>query len=159
MNIDITSLKNHFEKNIILDTTYTFSKEEVKDTDINELKPITIKGYLSMNALDQIEIDILVTGIMVLTCAKTLKPVPYPFSFKIEGEIEEILEEMGESVRKNENTIDLLPIIWENILTEVPMRVVSDDISDFKEEGNGWKVITEEKQRTNPELEKLKDLL
>ena len=159
MIIDLTKLKNHFENSISLDTTYTFKEEEIKNTDIEELKPITLKGYLFKNALEQIEIDLLVTGTMILTCAKTLKPVLYPFSFKIEGEIEELFEEIGQSIRKNQNTIDILPIIWENIVTEVPMRVISDDLSDFQVKGDGWKVITEEEPETNPELEKLKDLL
>ena len=39
------------------------------------------------------------------------------------------------------------------------MRVISDDLSDFQVKGDGWKVITEEEPKTNPELEKLKDLL
>ena len=58
MIIDLTKLKNHFENSISLDTTYTFKEEEIKNTDIEELKPITLKGYLFKNALEQIEIDL-----------------------------------------------------------------------------------------------------
>ena len=40
---------------------------------------------------------------------------------------------------------------------EIPIRVVSNDLSDIKTKGDGWELITEEKG--NPSLAKLKDLL
>ena len=30
------------------------------------------------------------------------------------------------------NTLDIFPIIWENILMEIPMKVVSEKAKDFK---------------------------
>ena len=44
----------------------------------------------------------------------------------------------------DENLLDIFPIVWENILMEVPMRVVSSDVSDVPLEGNGWKFIKED---------------
>ena len=97
---------------------------------------------------------------MYLSCAITLKKTPYPFEIKIEGNIEELLNEIGEIDKKVENTIDIFPIIWENIVMEIPTRIVSPDAKLEKQEGEGWKVITENNQTgTNPEFEKLKDLL
>ena len=60
------------------------------------------------------------------------------------------------------NSIDLLPIIWQNILVEVPIRVVSPDIEEENIYGDGWKFITteeEEDKEIDPRLSKLKDLL
>ena len=44
---------------------------------------------------------------------------------------------------------------------EIPMKVVSEDAANYKIEGNGWKLITEDDvhEEINPELAKLKDLL
>ena len=42
---------------------------------------------------------------------------------------------------------------------EIPIRIVSDDISDVKTRGEGWELITEDKNPVNPNLAKLKDLL
>ena len=59
-----------------------------------------------------------------------------------------------------ENTIDIFPIIWENILVEIPSRVISGDTENLSLEGNGWKLCTEEQnEQINPELQKLRDLL
>ena len=56
-------------------------------------------------------------------------------------------------------TIDILPIIWENILMEIPMKIVSDDLSDIKTQGEGWKLITDDSKSVNPSLANLKNLL
>ena len=102
-----------------------------------------------------------VSGNMILPCAVTLKDVTYPFECQIDGEIDEIMQEIDEFYKKIENSLDIFPIIWENILMEIPMKVVSKDAANYKIEGNGWKLITEDDvhEEINPELAKLKDLL
>ena len=107
------------------------------------------------------EISMEVTGTMILPCAVTLKPVEYPFQLKIEGNLEQILQEIDENAKKIENSIDILPIIWENILMEIPMRVVSKEAEEVHLEGDGWKLVTDKDsvKETNPALAKLKDLL
>ena len=95
---------------------------------------------------------------MVLPCSLTLKPVNHDFSLKIEGNLTEMLEEINEKEKNNQKTIDIFPIIWENILMEIPIRIVSDDVSDVKTKGDGWELVTDEKSG-NPTLAKLKDLL
>ena len=79
---------------------------------------------------------------------------------KIEGTIEELMGENEEFVKKDENSIDILPIIWENILMEIPMRVVSEEAenSDITKEGDGWKFVTEEEEKKSP-LSELMDML
>mgnify|MGYP003293560481 FL=1 len=97
---------------------------------------------------------------MVLPCAITLKPVNYPFNIEISGEIEELMENFEENSTNFQNSIDILPIIWENILMEIPMRVVSDEAenSNITKEGEGWKFVTEEEDKTSP-LSELMDML
>ena len=70
------------------------------------------------------------------------------------------MEEINENSQKIENSIDIFPIIWENILMEIPMKVVSEKAKNLKLEGDGWKLITDEKkEEINPEFEKLNQLL
>ena len=97
---------------------------------------------------------------MVLACAITLKPVNYPFSIQISGEIEELMENFDEISTNFQHSIDILPIIWENILMEIPMRVVSEEAknSNISMEGNGWKFVTEEEDKASP-LSELMDYL
>ncbi len=161
MNIDLTVLKNNLSNKIDIDINYSFSEEELKSTEIRKLNNVSIKGIIKKDVLNNEVLDVRVKGVMILPCARTLKDVSYPFSFEINGEINKLLEDLQEKSKNFENSIDIFPIIWENILMEIPMRVVSDDASDLKTEGNGWKLITDEDENRNlnPELQKLKDLL
>ena len=160
MNIDLTELKNNLCNKIDVDINYSFSEEELKSTEIRKLDNVSIKGSITKDVLNNEILDVMVDGVMILPCARTLKDVSYPFSIKINGGINELMEETTEKSKNFENSIDIFPIIWENILMEIPMRVVSED-ADFQTEGNGWKLVTDENEcrNINPELQKLKDLL
>ena len=159
MNIDITRLKSGIDSQVEIDMLYSFDKEMLKKTDIISLDNISVKGYITSNSIDDYDLDVNVDGIMVLPSSLTLEPTDYKFSIKIEGNIDELLKEINETLKKNQNTIDILPIICENILMEIPIRVVGDKNQNLQMEGDGWKLITEEEKKLNPELQKLKDLL
>lgn len=163
MEYNLLRLRNNLEQFIAIDEEYSFSKEELKGTEVISLDNVKIIGNISKDVLDNLFLNVEVKGTLVLPCAITLKPVNYPFNIKIAENIDELVEENEKSIKKDENTLDILPIIWENILMEIPMRVVSEDAEEELSnlEGNGWKVITEKKEEEdiNPELAKLKDLL
>ena len=149
MKYDITRLNNNIEKYVPINTTYSFSKEELSGTDLISLDNVKIEGEISKNSLDNIFIDLNVSGVMILPCAITLKPVEYPFNIDINGEYNELMEENSTNFQ---NTIDIFPIIWENILMEIPMRVVSPDIktSDRNIKGDGWTFTTDEEENNSP---------
>ena len=159
MNIDITKLKNSVVKVIEVDEVANFNEEDIKKADMLDLKDVKVTGQISKNNLDSYNVYLKVSGEMILPCAITLKPVNYPFNIEIDEIFSEDASEMSKNIKKFENTIDILPIVWENILMELPMRVVSPDASLEKVEGNGWKLVTEDSEFENPELAKLKDLL
>ena len=161
MNIDISSLNNGIVDKVDVDINYSFDSETLKNTEIRKLDDVSIKGYIDRDALDNIYINLDVKGEMILPCAITLEDVKYHFDFQISGILSEIMEEIEEFDKKSENSIDIFPIIWENILMEIPMKVVSESAKDYKAEGNGWKLITADDvhEEINPELAKLKDLL
>ena len=160
MKYDLVRLNNNIDKYISVNEEYSFTEEELSGTDLLKLDNVKIEGEITKNSLGNIELNLSVDGIMVLPCAITLKPVNCPFSIEISGEIEELMENFDENERNFQNSIDILPIIWENILMEIPMRVVSDEAkdSDIKMEGNGWKFVTEEEEAKSP-LSELMDYL
>jgi len=160
MQYDLIRLNNNIDKFIEVNETYSFTLDELKGTDLLNLDNVKIEGEIFKNSLGNIELNLNVEGVMVLSCAITLKPVNYPFSIEISGEIEELMENFDENERNFQNSIDILPIIWENILMEIPMRVVSEEAknSDINLEGDGWKFVTEEEEKTSP-LSELMDYL
>lgn len=158
MNIDLLRLKNNVDKVIEINEDISFDGFDFSGTDLIDLKDVHVSGNLTKDSMDDICLYLSVSGVMVLPCAITLEEVLHNFSFVVDDKLENILEELKND-KKIENTIDILPIIWENILMEIPMRVVSPNAKLDNLKGDGWRFVTDEVKSVNPELEKLKDLL
>ena len=160
MIIDITKFKNQNTSKLEVNNDLEISKEQLIGTSIIDLNNLKIIGDITNPNRDEYLLNVVVSGEMILPDSITLEEVKYNFSTEIEGNIGELLEEIGESSKKTEFSIDIFPIIWENILMEIPIRIVNEKNENIKLEGDGWKLIDAyEKTSTNPELEKLKDLL
>ncbi len=160
MNIDITRLKHGLVEYIDIDKIIDMSDINLDGTEIIELKEVKIKGSIVKNNLDSYVLNVKISGTMILPCSITLEPVDYKFETEINGIIEEMLEEIDEISKKSENTIDIFPIIWENILMEIPIKVISPSANTEKLFGDGWRLVTNEKETGNRNaFDKLKDLL
>ena len=149
MEFDLNSLNT--KQKIIIDTKVTFPKEDLEKAGILDMDEVSVKGEITNNREENI-LNLTIKGKMILPCNLTLEPVDYPFSIEIEENLNEIIE-------NKKKTIDILPIIWENILMEIPMRVISPKSKNMKTKGEGWELITDSKKQANNSLAKLKDLL
>ena len=58
-----------------------------------------------------------------------------------------IEEKYGENLKifiiKTKIHLIFLPFIWENIVSEVPIRVVKEEHKDVQLKGEGWEVISD----------------
>lgn len=158
MKFDITKLKNLIEDEIVIDENLTFPKEDIENSGMLDMKKTKVKGIIKRFNQDEYNVILNVEGTMVLPCALTLKPVDHDFKCEIDEIFSENAEESSKKIKNFENSIDILPIVWENILMEIPMRVVSPNASLEKTEGDGWKLIDEDSTSVNPEFEKLNKL-
>lgn len=158
MKYDLTKLNNKIVDSIEIEENYLFDETYMNQANIIKMDNVIVTGEITKDILDEIYLNLSIETTIYLQCAITLKEVKYPIKIEKEGSISELVEEND---KKYTNTIDILPIIWENILMEVPMRVESSDVNPKSLEGNGWSFIREEdiKPNINPELNKLKDLL
>ena len=163
MIIDLIKLKSGIIDQIDIDQDLEVEEKYLDNTEIIDMKKLHIIGYITKEDGDDYNLKVRVYGTMILPCSVSLKPTDYDFDFEIDDNIIELLEEIGKNVKKDEFTLDIFPIIWENILMEIPMRIVNSDIQDVKLKGDGWRVVTDDKKESdesvNPELAKLKDLL
>ena len=149
MKFDLNTLNT--KPQIIIDTKINFPKEDLEKAKILKMDEVSVKGQINNNKEESI-LNLTIKGKMTLPCNLTLEPVDYPFSIEIEENLNEIIE-------NSQKTIDILPIIWENILMEIPMKVISPKAKDMKTKGDGWELITDSKEKGNNSLAKLKDLL
>lgn len=138
MYIDLFKLNNLNELNI--DEDIIFDSSFYEKTDIKGIKNVHINGTIRINAADELELDALVNGTFILTCAVSLEDVFYDFKTNIE----EIIGNFDNFYDKNKNRLDILPFIWENIVSEVPIRVVKEGVKIENTSGDGWELISED---------------
>lgn len=157
MRVDLTKLLNTNLYKIAVETELTILPEYLVGTDIKSITPVKVSGYVYNNE-EELSLEIVASGTMILTCARTLKDVEYPFNI----EINEIIgENEDNSLEIVQNSLDIFPIVWQNILVDVPLRVLHPDAKEESLEGDGWRLITEEdkKEVIDPRLAKLKDFI
>ena len=163
MNINLTKLITNISNEILIDDEVSIDKEYLKNTDIKDISTIKVNGKI-VPSNDNFEVFLNIKCTLILTCSISLKDVNYDIDIDINEVIGEDTEYQffEENNKIINNSIDLIPIIWQNILLEVPLKVVSPDVESKDLQGDGWKFITEEKVNSmdiDPRLEKLKDFL
>lgn len=147
MNISLIKLFSRSADKINIDEEIVIP-EEYYTSDIKEISPVKLNGYLYLDELDNLSIDLNVQCDLTLKSSITLNDVDFPININIDD-----LELDDENNKKITNSIDLLPIIWQNILVEIPIRV-TDSSND---ENISDKYI--KKEEIDERLSKLKDFL
>ena len=159
MVIDLTKLMYSQVDSILIDAEVEIPKEYLTD-DVKDISKVKVSGDIIEEGESYL-VNLDIKCDLTLVCSVSLKDVNYPVNININeiiGENSENLEDFDKIIN---NSIDLVPIIWQNILLEVPIRVVSPDVKEENIYGDGWKFITneEENKEIDPRLEKLKDFL
>ncbi|MDD2409154.1 MAG: hypothetical protein PHD03_00310 [Bacilli bacterium] len=133
MKIDLRKL--YALNNIDITEEVIIPKEYYKTTDIINLKPINVKGNIMINNQDEIVLNVNIKGTFILPCAISLEEVNYDFNI-------ELNEIIPETHKKGEFELELLDILWENIVLEVPIRVVKENLNTNNISGTGWELIS-----------------
>ena len=149
-DIDLSILHSNTVDSINIDDDFLIPEEYYKDSDVRGFKKIHAKGYIKRETDDSDIVNLDVNGVMILQDSISLNDVDYPFSFKIEGNLEEFLGNLP-------NTLDIFEFLWENIVLEVPLKYTEEeDLSKFH--GDGWSLRSEDDivVKDNPFTEILK---
>lgn len=156
MIIDLLPLINNSKSLIEINEYVLIPDEYYKNTDIRKLDKVFINGTINKISDDVFDLRINAKGKMVLPCALSLEDVDYPFELNIEESVG-FDDDFEKNYKIISNTLDILPILWENIVLEIPSRVVKDNVK-IKTEGDGW-CLTSEEDLKNNKLSDLKELL
>lgn len=138
MKIDLFKLNNY--NHLDIDGDVDFPQEMYKGVDVRNITNAKVSGYIDISLEDEVEVNLLVSGTFILPCAISLEDVPYDF----EVNIEENLGKFDNFYKIGQNTLDILPFIWENIVSEVPIRVVKKGVTYKNTSGNGWQLVSED---------------
>ncbi len=143
-------------KDLLVDEDIVFNND-ILINGLKEVKNAHYKGTIKLNVDEEIELDLILTGEMVLVDSVTLDLFTKPFSIKIEESLNENDENNLEYFDKMQNTLDIEAILWQNIVLEVPIRIRKED-KDISLEGEGWGLNKEDKEEIDPRLAKLTEI-
>ncbi|MFJ8244089.1 YceD family protein [Peribacillus asahii] len=165
MKWTISQLQKIRDKHLQIDEIVDVTDVKERDPQIRDVSPIKVTGRADIGST-KVTFHLHLSGKFILPCSRTLVDVNYPidiettetFLFKTAG-----IEYDGDDVTIVEgDVVDLLPVIKENLLLEIPMQVFCEDVNleeAAPQSGNDWTVISEEenKQKVDPRFAKLAD--
>lgn len=157
MNIDITKLNLNLEQFLEINEKIIFSKNDIVKTEMVDLKEVSVKGLISKTSDTTLNLNLNIKGVMILQCAISLENISYPFDILLDKNLSTD-DNSEEYIKINENTLDISPIVWENIVMEIPMKVVNENYKAITN-GDGWSLNNQGDGKIDPRLECLKDLL
>lgn len=161
MNIDLIKLITNIEKEINLNIKIDADiyNEMLSKTSIKVLKNVTFVGKITRSYNDDFQISGTLKGIMILPDDITLEDVEHQFESNIEEKINENSNNTDNNLKIIKNRLDISEFLWQNILVEIPMKVVNNKNKNITLEGNGWRLITEEElnESNNSPFAELKD--
>lgn len=129
------------------------------ESSIRDISPMHIKGRADIDST-KVTFHMHIEGHLILPCSRTLVDVKYPINvettetFLLQG-FEYEAEDDAHLLKGD--SIDLLPVIREIILLEVPMQVFCEDVNSEEaapQSGNDWEVIHEDElsKKIDPRL-------
>lgn len=134
MKIDLRKL--YAFKNIDIEESILIPKELYEKMGVNNIDEVKVKGNAKINYENNIVLNLEVSGNFIIPCQITFEDVVCPFNTIFETEIEE-------NTLKNDFFLDLLDILWENIVLEIPMKVIKEGAKIENLQGEGWELIEE----------------
>lgn len=145
MKIDLTNLITNMTDAINISEDVIIPEELIKSSEIRNLSSVTFKGKIFKDYDTKLILEGVISGIMTLPDDVTLEDTECEFK----GEISENIEQISKTEK---NIVDILDILWQNILVEIPLKVRKTN-NDIKLEGEGWRLISEDEfnnQKYNP---------
>lgn len=152
MIIDVSKLLLNMEDELEIKENVNIPIEYLDNCNIRKLESVKFDGTIVKLVDDRLELDGVITGVMILPDDTTLEDVSYSFNIKIEEKLENFT-----------NSLDITDILWQNILVEIPSKVHSPKNENVMIKGDGWRVITEDdflkEQSSNNPFTELKQMI
>lgn len=156
MIIDINDLVNETKDYKEINTEVEIDSTLLETTDIKRLSLVSVNGVVKKVSNEIYNLNLTISGTMILECAISLEELPYDFKTSVDFNLN--LTENEYNIKNINNTLDIFPILWENIVLEIPTRIVKEGVkSEIK--GDGWCLTDEYVKEESNQLSELSKLL
>ena len=149
---------------ISIDESIRFEPEAfARMHNIRSVPDVHVSGEIHYDvASERAYADLSITGVMIVPCSITLDDVEVSFHSESEEVFSFVKCEDADVHEAKGDVVELLPVIFQQILMEIPLKVVKPGIKEYPK-GEGWKVIREEdlqeekEKEIDPRLAKLRE--
>ncbi|MGG3562028.1 YceD family protein [Neobacillus rhizosphaerae] len=151
MKWTLSQLQKYRNKEFLIDETIRV--DEIKETDpsIREVSPIHITGRGDIDST-KVTFHLKIEGHLILPCSRTLVDVKLPINVETTETFllqDSVYETEEDAYQVKGDVVDVMPIIREILLLEVPMQVFCEDVNSedaAPQSGKDWEVVSEEEQ-------------
>lgn len=153
MNVDLTKLVTNLENKLIIDIPVDFDESKLAKENIRKLDNVFFKGEITKLCDENFQISGTLSGTMVLPDDITGEDVFQKFSTSLEEEFGDIVADGDDILKIVNNKLDISDYLWQNILLEIPLKIVNKKNENLTIKGDGWRLITEEelqKEKKSP---------
>ncbi|WP_404294212.1 YceD family protein [Cytobacillus kochii] len=165
MKWTLSQLQKYRSKDFSFDEIVNVDEVVKMDAEIRDASPMRITGRADIDS-EKVIVHFKMEGHLILPCSRTLVDVKYPINVET---IETFLLKASDYETEEEvhqvqgDVIDMMPIIHELLVLEVPMQVFCDDSGEegAPQSGKDWEVISEQEktEKIDPRLAGLAQLL
>lgn len=165
MKWTLSQLQKYRSKDFSFDEIVNVDEVVKMEAEIRDASPMRITGRADIDS-EKVIIHFKMEGHLILPCSRTLVDVKYPINVET---IETFLLKASDYETEEEvhqvqgDVIDMMPIIHELLVLEVPMQVFCDDSGEegAPQSGKDWEVISEQEktEKIDPRLAGLAQLL
>lgn len=149
---------------ISIDESIRFEPEAfARMHNIRSVPDVHVSGEIHYDVVsERVYADLSVTGVMIVPCSITLEDVEVEFHSESSEQFSFVKSEDADVHETKGDVVELLPVIFQQILMEIPLKVVKPGIKEYPK-GEGWKVIREEdlqeekEKEIDPRLAKLRE--
>lgn len=153
MKWTISQFQKYRNKDFTIDEMIRVDEIKQLEPSIRAVSPMHISGRADISST-KVTFHLKIEGHLILPCSRTLVDVPYPISVET---TETFLfnasdyDAQEETHQVQGDVLDLMPVIQEILILEVPLQVFCEDVKTGEgapQSGNDWEVIHEGEQAT-----------
>ncbi len=162
-HLELSSLK---DGSVVIDEDLSLSAEQFNlPLRLRKLSDVVVEGQGQFDREHQLfYVSGVVSGLMIVPCAITLEDIEYPFESPFNAVYSFDPTEDEGVLLAVDDTVDVMDVVFDEILSEIPLKVVKEGLSEYPR-GEGWEVVREDeyeaakKQEPDPRLVKLKEFI
>jgi uncharacterized protein len=147
----LSQLQKYRNKDFMIDEIVRVDEIKQVDPTIREVSPMHITGRGDIDST-KVTFHLKIEGYLILPCSRTLVDVKLPINVETTETFllqDSVYETEEEAYRVKGDVVDVMPILQEILLLEVPMQVFCEDVNRedaAPQSGKDWEVVHDEDQ-------------